>query len=168
MLCLVWVLWSKKCVPLSLRVMLCTELKCLGCTFSCCWPLGHKAILVSLFGVIWRDFFFCGDAGTDWEDPEDPTVIAENELLGAASSIDAAAKKLANLRPRVSSTKVIFHFVLPFDRLNKFSSVGPHSSKSLLAVRYVWYSWLFYGQTTTRYQTYYYSCERLHQIRGYL
>ncbi len=45
-------------------------------------------------------------AGTDWEDPEDPTVIAENELLGAASSIDAAAKKLANLRPRISSTKV--------------------------------------------------------------
>lgn len=33
-------------------------------------------------------------------DPEDPTVIAENELLGAAASIDAAAKKLASLRPR--------------------------------------------------------------------
>ncbi|XP_058805664.1 talin-2 isoform X2 [Phymastichus coffea] len=32
--------------------------------------------------------------------PEDPTIIAENELLGAAASIDAAAKKLANLRPR--------------------------------------------------------------------
>ena len=46
------------------------------------------------------------EPGTDWDDPEDPTVIAENELLGAASSIDAAAKKLANLRPRVSSTKV--------------------------------------------------------------
>lgn len=48
----------------------------------------------------------CIVIGTDWEDPEDPTVIAENELLGAASSIDAAAKKLANLRPRVSSIKV--------------------------------------------------------------
>lgn len=35
-------------------------------------------------------------------DPEDPTVIAENELLGAAASIDAAAKKLASLRPRKS------------------------------------------------------------------
>lgn len=35
-------------------------------------------------------------------DPEDPTVIAENELLGAAASIDAAAKKLASLRPRRS------------------------------------------------------------------
>lgn len=41
-------------------------------------------------------------AGTDWVDPDDPTVIAENELLGAAASIDAAAKKLASLRPRRS------------------------------------------------------------------
>lgn len=41
--------------------------------------------------------------GSDWVDPEDPTVIAENELLGAAASIDAAAKKLANLRPRQNS-----------------------------------------------------------------
>lgn len=40
--------------------------------------------------------------GNDWVDPEDPTVIAENELLGAAASIDAAAKKLASLRPRRS------------------------------------------------------------------
>ncbi|XP_063237314.1 talin-1 isoform X2 [Bacillus rossius redtenbacheri] len=40
--------------------------------------------------------------GTNWVDPDDPTVIAENELLGAAASIDAAAKKLASLRPRRS------------------------------------------------------------------
>ncbi|XP_014254779.1 talin-1 isoform X2 [Cimex lectularius] len=40
--------------------------------------------------------------GSDWADPDDPTVIAENELLGAAASIDAAAKKLASLRPRKS------------------------------------------------------------------
>ncbi|XP_049847483.1 talin-1 isoform X1 [Schistocerca gregaria] len=40
--------------------------------------------------------------GTEWVDPDDPTVIAENELLGAAASIDAAAKKLASLRPRKS------------------------------------------------------------------
>lgn len=37
---------------------------------------------------------------------QDPTVIAESELLGAASSIDAAAKKLENLKPRVTSIKV--------------------------------------------------------------
>ncbi|XP_021356551.1 talin-1-like isoform X2 [Mizuhopecten yessoensis] len=38
--------------------------------------------------------------GSDWVDPQDPTVIAENELLGAANSIEAAAKKLAMLKPR--------------------------------------------------------------------
>ncbi|KAK3099739.1 hypothetical protein FSP39_008848 [Pinctada imbricata] len=38
--------------------------------------------------------------GSDWEDPDDPTVIAENELLGAAKSIEAAAEKLAQLKPR--------------------------------------------------------------------
>ncbi|XP_042904301.1 talin-2 isoform X1 [Parasteatoda tepidariorum] len=45
----------------------------------------------------------CAEAlkGSDWEDPDDPMIIAENELLGAANSIDAAAKKLANLKPRI-------------------------------------------------------------------
>jgi talin len=41
-----------------------------------------------------------------WIDPEDPTAIAETELLGAASSIDAAAKKLESLIPRSTSVKV--------------------------------------------------------------
>lgn len=44
--------------------------------------------------------------GNDWVSPEDPTIIAENELLGAAESIDAAAKKLAGLRPRKSVNEV--------------------------------------------------------------
>ena len=38
--------------------------------------------------------------GSDWVDPNDPNVIAEQELLAAAASIEAAAKKLALLRPR--------------------------------------------------------------------
>ncbi|KAG8576338.1 hypothetical protein GDO81_009830 [Engystomops pustulosus] len=38
--------------------------------------------------------------GSEWVDPEDPTVIAEIELLGAAASIEAAAKKLEQLKPR--------------------------------------------------------------------
>jgi talin len=38
--------------------------------------------------------------GEGWVDPSDPSVIAENELLGAASSIEAAAQKLMLLRPR--------------------------------------------------------------------
>ena len=33
-------------------------------------------------------------------DPSDPIAIAESELLGAANSIEAAAKKLASLQPR--------------------------------------------------------------------
>ena len=40
------------------------------------------------------------DSGTDWVDPHDPTIIAETELLSAAKSIEAAAKKLAQLQPR--------------------------------------------------------------------
>lgn len=50
--------------------------------------------------------------GADWIDPEDPTVIAETELLGAASSIEAAAKKLAALQPRRTSVKVIVLTIL--------------------------------------------------------
>ncbi|XP_077423466.1 talin-2 isoform X2 [Vanacampus margaritifer] len=38
--------------------------------------------------------------GSECADPEDPTVIAESELLGAAASIEAAAKKLEQLKPR--------------------------------------------------------------------
>ena len=36
----------------------------------------------------------------DWVDVRDPNVIAETELLQAAASIEAAAKKLAELKPR--------------------------------------------------------------------
>ncbi len=45
--------------------------------------------------------------GTEWVDPEDPTVIAETELLGAAASIEAAAKKLEQLKPR-AKPKVMY------------------------------------------------------------
>lgn len=41
--------------------------------------------------------------GNDWVDPEDPTVIAENELLSAAVAIESAAKKLSNLKPRTKA-----------------------------------------------------------------
>lgn len=43
---------------------------------------------------------FTRSSGSEWVDPEDPTVIAETELLGAAASIEAAAKKLEQLKPR--------------------------------------------------------------------
>lgn len=60
----------------------------------------------------------------DWVDPEDPTVIAENELLGAASSIDLAAKKLADLRPRTNSIK------LPDEDMN-FDEIILEAAKSI-------------------------------------
>merc|ERR550532_3140622 len=46
--------------------------------------------------------------GADWVDPDDPMLIAENELLGAAQSIEKAAKKLSTLKPRkeISSQKI--------------------------------------------------------------
>jgi len=45
--------------------------------------------------------------GQDWEDPENPIVIAENELLGAAQSIEMAAKKLMALKPRRAPNKEV-------------------------------------------------------------
>lgn len=44
--------------------------------------------------------------GADWEDPNDPNVIATRELTGAAASIEAAAKKLAELKPRHNANNV--------------------------------------------------------------
>lgn len=38
--------------------------------------------------------------GDSWTDPSDPAAVAENELIGAANSIEAAAVKLSKLRPR--------------------------------------------------------------------
>ena len=38
--------------------------------------------------------------GPESVNPEDPNVIAENELLGVVASIEAAARKLAELTPR--------------------------------------------------------------------
>lgn len=50
--------------------------------------------------LILCNHMFTRSSGSEWVDPEDPTVIAETELLGAAASIEAAAKKLEQLKPR--------------------------------------------------------------------
>lgn len=62
------------------------------CSF--CESLQEKHMIT----VVWA----CVDpfSGSECVDPEDPTVIAETELLGAAASIEAAAKKLEQLKPR--------------------------------------------------------------------
>ena len=56
--------------------------------------------------------------GQDWVDPDDPMLIAENELLGAAQSIEKAAKKLSTLKPRkeISSQKVRLSIISFFNR----------------------------------------------------
>ncbi|XP_023303329.1 talin-1 isoform X3 [Lucilia cuprina] len=66
--------------------------------------------------------------GSDWIDPEDPTVIAENELLGAAASIDAAAKKLASLRPRRNDDVKI-----ELDQNMKFDEMILEAAKGIMA-----------------------------------
>jgi len=56
--------------------------------------------------------------GEDWVDPEDPMLIAENELLNAALSIEKAAKRLATLRPKKEvSSQVISDEDMTFDDL---------------------------------------------------
>ncbi|GAB0095550.1 talin-1 [Sergentomyia squamirostris] len=70
--------------------------------------------------------------GSDWVDPEDPTVIAENELLGAAASIDAAAKKLASLRPRRNSDIKMTDENLKFDEMILEAAKGIMAASSAL------------------------------------
>lgn len=64
--------------------------------------------------------------GHDWEDPDDPTVIAENELMGAANSIDAAARKLMALRPRRMEQKEV-------DESMNFEEIILEACKSIAA-----------------------------------
>lgn len=66
----------------------------------CLWWVNWK------WGSCWLCLYIL--SGSEWVDPEDPTVIAETELLGAAASIEAAAKKLEQLKPR-AKPKVSFH-----------------------------------------------------------
>ena len=55
--------------------------------------------------------------GEGWVDPNDPAVIAENELLKAAAAIEAAARKLEELQPRreivcyVDYTSKLYYYV---------------------------------------------------------
>ena len=50
--------------------------------------------------------------GKDWVNPNDPMLIAENELMNAAQSIEMAAIRLAELRPKQElEGKVSYTFV---------------------------------------------------------
>lgn len=59
--------------------------------------------------------------GNDLTRSDNPTVLTENELLGAAASIDAAAKKLASLQPRKHAQVnflIFFTILLFLDSVN--------------------------------------------------
>lgn len=64
--------------------------------------------------------------GTEWVDPEDPTVIAETELLGAAASIEAAAKKLEQLKPRAKPKVTGYCSLLTLNITTSCESVQLH------------------------------------------
>lgn len=62
--------------------------------------VGHDLGMEPFSSVLCDERSLVPSSGSEWVDPEDPTVIAETELLGAAASIEAAAKKLEQLKPR--------------------------------------------------------------------
>ena len=81
--------------------------------------------------------------GGDWVDPDDPMLIAENELLNAALSIEKAAKRLATLRPKKevsgqvimtichSSLIYLFYFQAISDEDMTFDDLIIESAKSI-------------------------------------
>ena len=79
--------------------------------------------------------------GDDWEDPNDPNVIAEKELLRAAKAIDAAASKLSNLTPRKeANSKVIFfsnQLPIVFFRLTKILTLTSKFSTQQSQLRWL-------------------------------
>lgn len=85
--------------------------------------------------------------GTEWVDPEDPTVIAENELLGAAAAIEAAAKKLEQLRPR-TKPKVREAF-LTAPQAFTLSPLTLRRGHMLRVVRCVGTTWIIFATQST-------------------
>ncbi len=70
--------------------------------------------------------------GDDWVDMEDPNVVAEQELLTAASTIEAAAKKLATLQPKKDRRQSMYK-ELPFqDQILEASRAIVSASSALM------------------------------------
>ena len=78
-------------------------------------------------------------SGADWVNPEDPNVIAENELLGAAAAIEAAARKLAELKPkpRPKVQQCLFIFFCNLRDSSSFFSLLYLNAHNIGLVRYV-------------------------------
>jgi len=60
--------------------------------------------------------------GDGWEEPKDPNVLAEKELLNAAAAIESAAAKLAQFKPRKEAASKV--------KLSYKSSFIKNSAKS--------------------------------------
>jgi hypothetical protein len=64
-----------------------------------------------------RELAQCGEqlrSSSPFGSDEQPAVIAENELHGAAISIEAVSNKLAQLRPRQVQPNVSIHHTVYF------------------------------------------------------
>lgn len=98
--------------PTAMHGMLCVCVFCVLCVITMIFLpsslpsspssmcLGHDLRKKAVTSALCAQRSLVPSAGSEWVDPEDPTVIAETELLGAAASIEAAAKKLEQLKPR--------------------------------------------------------------------
>ena len=72
------------------------QLQCMG-------VMDRTARCVCCIYIQWH--WFLSTSGEGWVDTKDPNIIAETELLQAAASIEAAAKKLSELRPRRTAVR---------------------------------------------------------------
>eukprot|EP01134_Creolimax_fragrantissima_P001817 CFRG1817T1 len=70
--------------------------------------------------------------GDDMVDPDDPHIIAEQELLAAAAQIEAAAQKLAELRPRQREYEVNAN--MTFEEMIVTAAQGIASATSALMI----------------------------------
>ena len=71
--------------------------------------------------------------GEDWVDMEDPNVVAEQELLTAAATIEAAAKKLAGLQPKKDRRQSMYN-AMPFQEQILEASRAIISASSALVI----------------------------------
>lgn len=85
-----------------------------------CHKIIKKRVLSYLCSNLTYDQAFFLFKGSDWVDASDATAIAEAELLSAANSIEAAARKLASLQPRLRP-KVIRSIIM----LEKLPFIAP-------------------------------------------
>ena len=92
----------------------------------------------ALYGLLFQavgELINCGELlkGEGWVDPSDPAAAAENELMGAANLIEAAAVKLSKLKPRQVHVSLIhFNFAFCFSLFGFTVYASPNFSIPIL------------------------------------